>query len=52
MQLLKVAENLQDGGQPESDYDSRGSDSEHSDREEESQVHIYVKNTNNGRQLS
>ncbi|XP_072948229.1 uncharacterized protein [Epargyreus clarus] len=26
-----------DGGQPESDYDSRGSDSEHSDREEESQ---------------
>lgn len=40
MQLLKVAECLQDGGQHESDYDSQGSDSERSDRDPESQVRI------------
>lgn len=38
MQLLKVGEPLQDGGQPESDYDSQGSDTERSDQDPESQV--------------
>lgn len=43
MQLLKVAVHLQDGGQHESDYDSQGSESEHSeqDGDPEKQVNIY-----------
>lgn len=41
MHLLKVAEPLQDGEPNESDYDSAGSDSEHSGRDPESQVCLY-----------
>lgn len=38
MQLLKVEGCLQDRGQHESDYDSQGSDSEHSDQDSENKV--------------
>lgn len=40
MQLLKVGVHLQDGGQHESDYDSQGSESEHSDGDPEKQVNL------------
>lgn len=41
MQLLKVAEPLQDGVVNESDYDSAASESENSERDPESQVIVY-----------
>lgn len=42
MQLLKVADCLQDEGQPESDYESQGSDSDRSDRDPDNQVNKLV----------
>lgn len=38
MQLLKVDGCLQGGGPVESDYDSQGSESDHSERDPDSQV--------------
>lgn len=42
MQLLKVGVGFQDGAQHDTDYDSQGSETEHSEGDPEKQVHFIL----------